>query len=59
MVYIQKKEKVRLEKIEAGFTNELLKNINTEYEIVLTQFENKEVEIQKLREAIQKIENII
>lgn len=51
--------KVSLEKIEEGFTNELLKNINTEYEIVLTQFENKEVEIQKLREAIQKIENII
>jgi len=42
--------------VEENFTNRLLKNITDEYEVVLTQFENKEIEINKLREGIQKIE---
>ncbi|WP_107842108.1 dynamin family protein [Metasolibacillus meyeri] len=45
--------------IEDNFTSELLKNITDEYEIVLTQFENKETEIKKLRDGIQKIEHLI
>lgn len=51
--------KVSLEKIEANFTDNLLENINAEYEVVLTQFENKEAEIQKLREGMIKIEEVI
>ena len=41
--------------VEENFTNRLLKNITDEYEVVLTQFENKEIEINKLREGIQKL----
>lgn len=48
-----------LEKIEIIFTDELLKNINAEYEVILAQFENKEIEIQKLREGVQKIESLL
>ena len=50
------KEKMTL--IDTTFTDQLLKTITDEYETVLAQFEDKEQEIQKLREGLNVLESL-
>lgn len=51
--------KVKLEPIKNGFEDKLLVNINSEFNIVFQQFENKEYEIQKGKEFIDEINTLI
>ena len=51
--------KEKLQPIKNGFTDKLLKNINSEFNIVLQQFENKEAEIEKGKEFITEINILI
>lgn len=47
--------KEKLETIKIGFADKLLENINSEFNIVMHQFENKEAEINKNKEFITQI----
>ncbi|MGH4139470.1 dynamin family protein [Clostridium sp.] len=51
--------KSELEPIKNGFAEKLLVNINSEFNIVLQQFENKEYEIQMGKEFITEINTLI
>ena len=44
--------------IDITFKDQLLKTITSEYETVLARFEDKEQEIQKLREGLNVLESM-
>lgn len=51
--------KYKIETIKDSFEDKLLENINSEFNIVLQQLENKEVEIKKSREFVSELDKVI
>lgn len=51
--------KSKIEIIKNSFVDELLDNINSEFDIVLKQLENKEVEIEKSKKFVGELDKLI
>ena len=51
--------KINLDNIKSSFADNLLKNIENEFNIILQQCENKETEIKNNKEFVKLVEGIL